>query len=109
MAETEKKPDCWKDRRLFARSHVIWDGRLRSGGQEQGCVILDLSATGAMVRLTENAPSPAHVAVCADRFGELHGRVVWQQDNVVGLSFAERPQQIARILANAVPGLRLAS
>ncbi len=109
MAESDKTPDYWKDRRLFARSHVIWDGRLKSGGQEQACVILDLSATGAMVRLREAATSPAHVGLCADRFGELHGRVVWQQDNVVGLSFAERPQQIARVLANAVPGLRLAS
>ena len=109
MAKTSTKPPCWKDRRLFARSHVVWNGRLRSGTEEQGCVILDLSASGAMLRLSETSASPAHVVVSADRFGELHGRIVWQQDNVAGLRFAQRPQQIARVLGNTVPGLHLAS
>ena len=60
---------CWKDRRLFARSHVILNGRLRGGIEEQDCVVLDLSASGAMVRLSDPAPSPAHVAVASEHFG----------------------------------------
>ena len=109
MAKTRTKHRCWKERRLYTRSHVVWNGRLRCGAEEQGCVILDLSATGAMVRLSESSANPAHVVVSTDRFGELHGRIVWQQDNVVGVRFAKRPQQIARVLGDSVPGLYLAS
>jgi hypothetical protein len=103
------KSTCWKDRRLFARSHVILNGRLRGGIDEQDCVVLDLSASGAMVRLSDPAPSPAHVAVTSEHFGELHARVIWQMHNVVGISFADRPQQVARAIAAAAPHLRLAS
>ncbi len=92
-AKTNAKSTCWKDRRLFARSHVILNGRLRGGIEEQDCVVLDLSASGAMVRLSDPAPSPAHVAVASEHFGELHARVIWQMHNVVGLRFADRPNR----------------
>jgi hypothetical protein len=109
MAKKAKPGIDWKERRLYARSHVVWSGRLRVGADEQDCVILDFSATGAMVRLPDPDPQRANVTVSADHFGELRGRVVWQRDNVVGLRFAERPQQVARAVGETAPGLRLAS
>lgn len=109
MTETAATATCWKDRRLYARSHVILQGRLHGGIEEQDCVLLDLSASGAMVRLSDPAPSPAHVTVSSPHFGELRGRVVWQAHNVIGLRFADRPQQVARIVQAAAPHLRLAS
>ncbi len=109
MTETPANATAWTDRRLYGRSHVILNGRLRGGIEEQDCVLLDLSASGAMVRLSDPAPSPAHVAVTTEHFGELRGRVVWQMHNVIGLRFADRPQQVARIVQAAAPHLRLAS
>ena len=107
--ETAATSTCWKDRRLHARRHVVLKGRLRGGRAEQDCVLLDLSASGAMVRLSDPDPSPAHVAVSTEHFGELAGRVVWQTHNVIGLRFADRPQEVARTIAAAAPHLRLAS
>ena len=109
IAKSTAKSTCWKDRRLYARSHVILNGRLRGGIEEQDCVLLDLSASGAMVRLSDPTPSPAHVAVTSEHFGELHARVIWQMHNVVGLRFADRPQQVARAIEAAAPHLHLAS
>ncbi len=109
MTKTAAKSTCWKDRRRFARSHVILSGRLRGGIEEQDCVLLDLSASGAMVRLSDPTPSPAQVAVTNEHFGKLHGRVIWQVHNVVGLRFADRPQRVARAVAAAAPHLRLPS
>ena len=109
MTKTDAESTCWKERRHFARSHVILNGRLRGSGGEQDCVLLDLSASGAMVRLSDPAPNPSHVTLGTEQFGELHGQVVWQMHNVVGLRFADRPQQIARIVQAAAPHLRLAS
>jgi transposase len=83
MSNTAQQKDPWKDRRLYGRSHVLWGARLLSAVGEQDCVILDLSAAGAMVRLSDASVSPAHVAVSADHFGKLRGRVMWQQGNVV--------------------------
>ena len=115
MAKTSAQPKpkspapCWKDRRLYARNHVIWNGRLRGGVAEQDCVILDLSASGAMVRLSDPSPSAAGITVSTEQMGELQGRVVWQFHNVVGVAFADRPQQVARVVEAAAPHLRLAS
>lgn len=109
MTETDATSSCWKDRRSHARSHVILNGRLHGGTAEQDCVLLDLSASGAMVRLSDPVPSPADVALATAQFGELRGRVVWQMHNVIGLRFAERPQKVARIVRAAAPHLRLAS
>ncbi len=109
VAKTNAKSTCWKDRRLFARSHVVLKGRLRGGIEEQDCVLLDLSASGAMVRLSDPSPSPAHVTVTSEHFGELRGRVIWQMHNVVGLRFADQPQQVARTIGAVAPHLRLAS
>jgi hypothetical protein len=109
MTETAAPSNCWKDRRHYPRCHVILAGRLRGGVDEQDCVLLDLSASGAMVRLSDPTPSPARVSVTTEPFGELRGRVVWQMHNVVGLRFAERPQHVARLVQAAAPHLRLAS
>jgi hypothetical protein len=98
-----------KDRRRHARSHVILNGQLHGGTTEQDCVLLDLSASGAMVRLSDPAPHPADVLLTTAQFGELRGRVVWQMHNVIGLRFADRPQKVARIVQAAAPHLRLAS
>jgi transposase len=109
MPNTAQQKDSWKDRRLYGRSHVLWGARLLSGAGEQDCVILDLSAAGAMLRLSDPSVSPAHVAVSTDRFGKLRGRVMWQQGNVVGLRFSERPQLVARTVDGSLPQLRTAS
>ncbi len=109
MAKKAKSDINWKERRLYTRSHVVWNGRLRSGADEQDCVILDFSATGAMLRLPDLDPQRAYVTVSADHFGELRGRVIWQRENVVGVRFADRPQQVARAVNEASPGLRVAS
>ena len=110
MTETAVPTTSWKDRRLYARNHVILDGRLSGGGSEaRDCVLLDLSASGAMLRLSDPTPSPAEVSLSGERFGELTGRIVWQMHNVAGLRFSERPQQVARSFAASAPHLRLAS
>jgi len=109
MTQTSAATSSWNDRRLYPRSHVVLNGRLRGGIEDQDCVLLDISATGAMVRLSDPGPSRARVAVSTEHFGELQGRVVWQMHNVVGLRFSDRPQQVARMIQAAAPHLRLAS
>ena len=88
---------------------MLWSGRLNTGAQDHDGIILDLSASGAMLRLKEPVAVPAGVTVSAARFGTLRGRVVWQQHNVVGLRFSETPRQVVRAVRDSAPGLRLAS
>ena len=109
MAGRAKDQPSWQDRRRCPRRHVLWSGRLHTGAQDHDGIILDLSASGAMLRLTEPAAVPASVTVSAERFGTLRARVVWQQRNVVGLRFSETPRRVARAVGGSAPGLRLAS
>ena len=108
MADRAKDQPRWKDRRSCPRRLVLWSGRLHAGTQDHEGIFLDLSASGAMLRLTEPVAVPAGVTVSAERFGTLHGRVVWQRQNVVGLRFSETPRQVARAVGDSAPGLRLA-
>ncbi len=109
MADRAKDQPCWQDRRRCPRRPVLWSGRLHTSGQDHDGIILDLSASGAMLRLKEPVAVPAGVTVSAECFGTLRARVVWQQHNVVGLRFSETPRQVARTVGGSVPGLRLAS
>ena len=100
---------AWKDRRLYARKHLLWAGALGNGSEEERCVILDMSASGAMLRLADTNPRPASVTLSNPRLGRLHGRIIWQQGDVAGLSFNARPQQVVRAAADAAPYLPLDS
>ena len=109
MARRVKGRTSWKDRRSHGRAHVLWNGRLCAGAEERDCVVLDLSASGAMLRLTDPEASRAHVTLEGEHFGALPGRVVWQQHNVVGLRFTVEPRRVVGAIVEATPGLRLAS
>jgi hypothetical protein len=100
MAKRVKDQTSWTDRRGHGRAHVLWNGRIRAGGKERSCVILDLSASGAMLRLPDPEASRAHVTIEGEHFKALPGRVVWQQDNVVGLRFSVPPRQVVRAIVN---------
>ena len=71
MADRAKDQPYWQDRRRCSRRPVLWSGRLRAGTQAHDGVILDLSAYGAILRLTEPAVVPANVTVSAQRLGTL--------------------------------------
>ena len=93
------------ERRHHLRATVLWTGRLECGGQVADCILLNVGVTGAMVRMAVPFESSFPVTLHSYHFGELMGRVVWQDGNAIGLRFEDEPDRVIETLARALPEL----
>lgn len=82
MAETDSG-------RKKARRRTVLMGKVFDDGDRFcECTILDLSRSGARVRLREDFGDAGHVHLKLDRFNEmLRAKVMWQRDDLLGLRF----------------------
>lgn len=91
------------NRRQHPRATVLWSGTLESGEEASHCVLLNIGASGAMVRTEVPWTKKAPVTLLSRRFGEFTGRVVWRSGTVVGLQFQDHPIGVTQALARALP------
>ncbi len=90
------------NRRRYSRKSVLLRGKFHRGKQSFDCLITNLSASGARVRVDQVLDTGVAGTLENDRFGMIPGEVVWQSDDHAGLRFLERPQWIARLLAGSI-------
>ena len=103
MGRKAKKDTTQSDRRGHQRTHVLFSGSLVSGEQSARSVLLNISASGANVRLAEDFDPSTSVTLRLARSIDLHVKVVWRQDDRVGLAFRDAPRVIGSILAGILP------
>jgi hypothetical protein len=96
------------ERRRRKRAAVLWTGRLECGGQVADCVLLDVGAKGARVRMAVPFERNLPVTLHCYHFGNLAGRVVWQDGNAIGLQFEDAPERVIEALGRALPELAAA-
>lgn len=99
----ETVPDT--ERRHKRRAAVLWTGSLECGGQVADCILLNVGAKGAMLRMAVPFERSLPVTLYSYHFGNLAGRVVWQDGNAVGVQFEEAPEQVIETLGRALPEL----
>jgi hypothetical protein len=89
-----------ENRRKHHRVKVLWWGQIEIGSKRLSCSVFDLSPGGALVRLAHAfSPQPARLAM--PPFGEFAGEVVWVEDGLAGIEFAETERaRVARIIAS---------
>jgi hypothetical protein len=97
--EVEKQPS---ELRRFERTTVLWSGELVYREQIVACVIVNISAGGAMVRAEDPAFLMTSVVLRNSRIGDLAAEVLWRQDGELGLKFAEDPETVAEIIGRAL-------
>ncbi len=97
--EVEKLPS---ELRRFKRTTVLWSGHLVFREQIVACVIVNISAGGAMVRAEDPAFFMTSVVLRNSRIGDLAAKVVWRQDDELGLRFADDPETVAEIIGRAL-------
>ncbi len=97
--EVEKQPS---ELRRFERTTVLWSGELVYREQIVACVIVNISAGGAMVRAEDPAFLMTSVVLRNSRIGDLAAEVLWRQDGELGLKFAESPETVAEIIGRAL-------
>jgi PilZ domain len=75
-------------RRMLDRRGVI---RALDGSLLSGCVVSDISASGARVTLDQPGPLPYQFTLCLTECGNVFRQcsVVWQRGDTVGLKFQD--------------------
>jgi hypothetical protein len=98
MEVTKKESDL----RRFERTTILWSGQLVFQEQVVACVIVNISAGGAMVRTEDAAYCQTTVVLRNERLGDLAAEVVWRQNDELGLKFVDGPDTIAEIIGQAL-------
>ena len=94
------------ERRAFPRTSVLWAARLLCGAQVVGCRVLNVSAGGIKIRCDRAFKSADDVILKINRFGEFAGTIVWREGADLGIEFHDSPEEIIRVLGEAVPAIR---
>lgn len=91
-------------KRRYERITVMWSGTLTVGRRGIGCIVRNISAGGATVQVEIPIVVSSVTAILETaRLGQLRAKVVWNQGDLVGLRFSEKPQKVARALGITLP------
>ena len=102
---TELRPG--EPRRNHPRFTVVWTGRIVATSRVLDCVILNISASGAKLRVFESMELPQRFTLIVDRFGDFPAELVWRDRRSAGVRFVGDPSQIGQTFAQALPVSRL--
>ena len=91
------------DRRGHRRRAVLLQGRLFRGPQRFDCLVSDLSATGAKLKVTGPVEAEHIATLEIGRCGMVPGTVVWRDGDRLGFRFFEPPQRVAELIGTAYP------
>jgi hypothetical protein len=91
-----------REQRRHIRKHVLWTARLETTGGALDCIILNISRSGAKLRLTAPDLLLQPVKLVMESYGTLPAENVWQQVDNVGLRFNADPEAVAKILGDAL-------
>lgn len=93
-----------QERRAFWRTPVIWSGYLLINGRRTDCVVLDVSANGAKLRLLGDTVITGPIAMLeVPRLGAFSADVAWSRENRIGLCFREGLASAALRLSAVLP------
>ena len=109
MDRKAKRGQLPRERRRFRRAHVLLTGSLVSRDHAAQGVLLNLSANGAKVQVSEGFGPRSAVTLRVARSIDLDVQVVWRRGDCFGLAFRAAPSTIASMLAGILPAVCLAS
>jgi hypothetical protein len=91
-----------REQRRHIRKRVLWAARLETTGGPLDCIILNVSRSGAKLRLTAPPLLLQQVQLVMESYGTLAAEIVWQQVDNVGIRFNADPAAVAKILGDAL-------
>jgi hypothetical protein len=89
-----------QEQRRHIRKRVLWAARLDTAEGSFNCIILNVSRSGAKIRLpSATAISPRQpIELVLEAFGELSAEIVWQRGDKMGIRFTADPDHVAGII-----------
>jgi hypothetical protein len=92
------------ERRRALRKRVLWSGHVEADNRLLSCAVLDVSLSGARVRLEDEGQLPAGpLAIALSRFGMFQAEVVWTKERMSGLRFLESIDRVADTIGRELP------
>ena len=96
MFESQQFLENANDRRHFQRSSVLWEAAILDGDLADGCVLLNVSEGGALLRVLDPFACATTLNLEIARVGTLTAQVAWRGMDAVGIAFKETPREVAR-------------
>ena len=90
------------ERRVSERVDVCLPASIAIGSHVVDCELINLSLTGAKLRVGEDfvGGSPAFLRI--EELGEFPGEVIWRYNDKVGFAFSWEHDEIAKVVALAL-------
>jgi hypothetical protein len=82
-----------------------WPTTLVEGDVRRTCTIVDLSRSGARVKLLEPLARNSRIMLIDDRIGTLEGTVMWCHGNTAGVAFLPPAPEVAARLRQLLQAL----
>jgi hypothetical protein len=99
--EHQATPCGGEDRREHHRHEVRWWAQMEVGTDRFACSVSDLSQSGAKVRVAQPIIAKEPVRLGMPPYGGFEGEVVWTNDGVIGIRFADgEHHRVAKLIAS---------
>jgi hypothetical protein len=98
--------DKGHDKRRHPRRKVLWTASLRCALGVRPCTVLNISRSGAHLKLDVNLDRGAGIELLVPGIGRLDGRVLWSNHDRAGIQFGELPDALGTALDQALRGHR---
>jgi len=95
MSQTQQVQSDSNERRRFSRASVLWEAAILDGDHADGCVLLNISEGGALLRVLDPFGCATSINLEIARVGKLDARVAWRGADAIGVLFNGNPKEIA--------------
>jgi hypothetical protein len=93
--------DAGTDKRRHQRHSVLFSGTLHQDDMSTDCIIKDISASGARIVTERPVARDRDFILDIDRAGLFTSRLVWREDNRLGMMFLHDPDNVAQRIGAA--------
>ncbi len=91
-----------RNRQRYKRSSVFCAGKVRTETEEFECDILNISASGAQIRVLDGVEPPSMFTLSVERFGEFSCRVMRQTGDKYGVAFEEPAVHVENVVEDII-------
>ena len=89
------------EKRRHPRQPVLFSGTLHQDDMSTDCIIKDISASGARIVTERPVARDRDFILDIDRAGLFTSRLVWREDNRLGMMFLHDPDSVAQRIGAA--------
>lgn len=91
-----------RNRHRYKRSSVFCSGKILFEDNTLDCDVLNLSASGAQIRIVRGDETPERFTLKIERFGEFECEVVRRAGDKFGVAFVDSPETIEKIVEDII-------